>query len=136
MGTAHNPHLLLPHNLIMISVIFLSCICYVVWCLFCFVQTGRSVAQLLGLRRDATARMGLEKMKFLWETSLHFVLTLEGFSGSTAYVIRQVTGRLTDPLSVFVRLYSLSSQLSQRRPPLITTNIPPSPLPIRFTSAC
>ena len=49
----------------------------------------RSVAQLLGLRRDANARMGLEKMKFLWETSLHFVLTLEGLSGSTAYVFRQ-----------------------------------------------
>jgi hypothetical protein len=38
---------------------------------------------------SATARIGMEKMKFMWETSLHFVLTLEGLSGSTAYVIRQ-----------------------------------------------
>lgn len=60
-------------------------------CLLAACDLGqRSVAQLLGLRRDANARMGLEKMKFLWETSLHFVLTLEGFSCSTAYVIRQV----------------------------------------------
>jgi vacuolar protein sorting-associated protein 54 len=49
----------------------------------------RSVAQLLSLRRDGTARISMEKMKFMWEISLHFVLTLEGLSGSTAYVIRQ-----------------------------------------------
>lgn len=49
----------------------------------------RSVAQLLALRREGTARISMEKMKFMWEISLHFVLTLEGLSGSTAYVIRQ-----------------------------------------------
>ena len=49
----------------------------------------RSIAQLLALRRDATARISVEKMTFMWEISLHFVLTLEGLSGSTAYVIRQ-----------------------------------------------
>jgi vacuolar protein sorting-associated protein 54 len=49
----------------------------------------RSIAQLLALRRDATARISIEKMTFMWEISLHFVLTLEGLSGSTAYVIRQ-----------------------------------------------
>ena len=66
-------------------------------CLLAACDLGqRSVAQLLGLRREANARMGLEKMKFLWETSLHFVLTLEGFSCSTAYVIRQVAWSPTD----------------------------------------
>ena len=66
-------------------------------CLLAACDLGqRSVAQLLGLRREANARMGLEKMKFLWETSLHFVLTLEGFSCSTAYVIRQVAWSTTD----------------------------------------
>ena len=49
----------------------------------------RSIAQLLALRRDATARISVEKMTFMWEVALHFVLTLEGLSGSTAYVIRQ-----------------------------------------------
>lgn len=49
----------------------------------------RSVAQLLALRREGTARISMDKMKFMWEISLHFVLTLEGLSGSTAYVIRQ-----------------------------------------------
>ena len=49
----------------------------------------RSVAQLLSIRREGTARISMDKMKFMWEISLHFVLTLEGLSGSTAYVIRQ-----------------------------------------------
>ena len=72
-------------------------------CLLAACDLGqRSVAQLLGLRRETNARMGLEKMKFLWETSLHFVLTLEGFSGSTAYVIRQV---IQLPLFFVVNLF-------------------------------
>ncbi|KAJ1428222.1 Vps54-like protein-domain-containing protein [Ochromonadaceae sp. CCMP2298] len=49
----------------------------------------RSIAQLISLRREANARMPPAKMRVLWERSLGFVLSLEGVSGSTAYVVRQ-----------------------------------------------
>lgn len=49
----------------------------------------RSIAQLINLRKDANAKLVPEKMKFLWEISLNFVLNLEQVSGTTAYIMRQ-----------------------------------------------
>uniref|UniRef100_A0A7S3M365 Vacuolar protein sorting-associated protein 54 C-terminal domain-containing protein n=1 Tax=Spumella elongata TaxID=89044 RepID=A0A7S3M365_9STRA len=49
----------------------------------------RSISQLINLRKDANAKLNPEKMKFMWEISLDFVLSLEAVSGTTAYIIRQ-----------------------------------------------
>jgi len=49
----------------------------------------RSIAQLLTLRKDSTCKLPVDRMKFLWETSLHFVAQIEKISGSSAYTIRQ-----------------------------------------------
>jgi len=49
----------------------------------------RSVAQLLTLRKDSNCSLPLDRMKFLWETSLHFVTQIEKISGTSAYTIRQ-----------------------------------------------
>jgi len=50
----------------------------------------RSIAQLLTLRKDTTARqLSLEKVKFLWEISLHFVSSVEQLAGCSAYILRQ-----------------------------------------------
>jgi vacuolar protein sorting-associated protein 54 len=63
----------------------------------------RSVAQLLSLRKDNNARLDINKMKFLWEISLQFVLSLEHVGGTTAYVIRQCL--LTQTRSFLDRLH-------------------------------
>lgn len=49
----------------------------------------RSISQLVSLRKEANAKFTPEKMKFLWEISLNFVLSLEQVSESTAYIMRQ-----------------------------------------------
>ena len=49
----------------------------------------RSISQLISLRKEANAKLAPEKMKFMWEISLNFVLSLEQVSESTAYVMRQ-----------------------------------------------
>ena len=49
----------------------------------------RSIAQLINIRKEVNSRISPEKMRFLWEISLHFVLELESISGSTAYIMRQ-----------------------------------------------
>ena len=49
----------------------------------------KSIAQLINIRKEINSRMAPDKMRFLWEISLHFVLELESISGSTAYLMRQ-----------------------------------------------
>ena len=49
----------------------------------------KTLTQLLSLRRESTARLPLEKMKFLWEISLFFILSVERLTKSTAYIMRQ-----------------------------------------------
>ena len=54
-----------------------------------FIHTHRSLTQLLSLRKDANAKLAVDKMKYLWEVSLSFVSSMENISGSTAYEVRQ-----------------------------------------------
>eukprot|EP00605_Chrysophyceae_sp_TOSAG23-4_P002849 GSChrysophyteH1.ASY1.ANO1.3138.1 assembled CDS len=49
----------------------------------------RALSQLLLMRKADTARISLENIKLLWETSSHFVTNVEKISESSAYVIRQ-----------------------------------------------
>eukprot|EP01041_Mallomonas_annulata_P005065 gene5065-10139_t len=49
----------------------------------------RTVSQILSLRKDSNARLTVDKIKFLWETSLFFILSLERLTLSTAYILRQ-----------------------------------------------
>ena len=49
----------------------------------------KSLTQLISLRRDANAKLGVDKMKALWEAAQHFISSMEGLSGVTAYEIRQ-----------------------------------------------
>eukprot|EP01038_Epipyxis_sp_PR26KG_P011823 gene11823-15822_t len=49
----------------------------------------RSITQIINLRKEANSKLTVDKMKFLWEISLQFVLSVEEVSGSTAYIIRQ-----------------------------------------------
>jgi len=51
--------------------------------------TQHSMSQLITLRKENNAKLSADKMKFLWEISLQFVLSLEQISGSTAYIMRQ-----------------------------------------------
>jgi vacuolar protein sorting-associated protein 54 len=51
--------------------------------------TQRSISQLISLRKESNAKLAPDKMKFLWEISLNFVLQLEQISESTAYIMRQ-----------------------------------------------
>lgn len=49
----------------------------------------RSISQLISLRKEVNSKFPPEKMKFLWEISLEFVLSLEKVSETTAYIMRQ-----------------------------------------------
>lgn len=49
----------------------------------------RSIAQLLSLRKESTSKMTVDKMKFLWEVSVHFINSLESLMGASVYVMRQ-----------------------------------------------
>eukprot|EP01036_Dinobryon_divergens_P022582 gene22582-30847_t len=50
----------------------------------------RSISQLLTLRKDTTSKqLSIDKVKFLWEISLHFSTSVEQLSGATAYIMRQ-----------------------------------------------
>lgn len=49
----------------------------------------RSIAQLLSLRKDSASRMTVDKMKFLWETGVHFITSVEALIGTSVYVMRQ-----------------------------------------------
>ncbi len=55
----------------------------------CCELAQRSLSQLISLRKDANAKLSVEKMKFMWESSLSFVSSMEAISGSTAYEVRQ-----------------------------------------------
>jgi len=55
----------------------------------CCELAQRSLTQLLSLRREQTAKLPLEKMKFLWEISLAFILAIEDLTKASAYVMRQ-----------------------------------------------
>lgn len=49
----------------------------------------RSIAQLLSLRKDSNTRISIDKMKFLWEISVHFISSIESLMGASVYVMRQ-----------------------------------------------
>ena len=53
---------------------------------------------LLALRREPTARLPLDKMKFLWEIAQHFAQQLERLSGCSAYSVRQAVAQLLHPV--------------------------------------
>jgi hypothetical protein len=40
----------------------------------------KSICQLLLMRKESTAKLPLHQMKFMWETSLHFILTVDKFN--------------------------------------------------------
>jgi vacuolar protein sorting-associated protein 54 len=72
----------------------------------------RSVAQLLNLRKDSITKLPVEKMKFLWETSLHFCAEVEKLAGEErgcAYTVRQaLVAQTTNFLAALHDQYKLA----------------------------
>jgi len=72
----------------------------------------RSVAQLLNLRKDSISKLPVEKMKFLWETSLHFCAEVEKLAGEErgcAYTVRQaLVAQTTNFLAALHDQYKLA----------------------------